>query len=77
MNVTNLLDFALPYSAEDGRCGMKKKRKTERRLMLAIMLNDLRKGKQQDFTSIELMIDYPTFERKVSEWIGSLNLKQS
>jgi hypothetical protein len=75
MTVTQLLDFALPYSAEDNRCGMKRKVKTERRMKLAAKLNDLRNGSIKEISGIEIMVDNATFDKKVAAWIASL--KQS
>lgn len=75
MTITALLDLALPYSAEDNRCGMKRKVKSERRIQLAYKLNDIRKGKAVTISGDELMIDYATFERKLQQWI--LSLKRS
>lgn len=76
MTITNLLDIALPYTAADHRCGLKKKNKTEKRMKLAALLNDLRNKRQHvDLKSIQIMADFAIFEQKVNEWIGSL--KQS
>lgn len=72
MTVTNLLDFALPFSAEDMRCGMKKRAKTEKRMKLAGLLNDLRNNKQVDLRKVPIMVDFATFEAKVNQWIESL-----
>jgi len=72
LTVTNLLDYALPFTASDLRCGMKKKAKTEKRLKLASLLNDLRNGKHVDLRQVNILVDYNTFEVKVNEWIGSL-----
>lgn len=72
MTVTNLLDYALPYSAEDMRCGLKKKAKTERRMKLAALLNNARNGRNVNLKQVNIMADFATFEKKVSEWIASL-----
>lgn len=72
MTVTQLLDYALPYSAEDHRCGLKKKAKTERRMKLAALLNNARNGRNVNLKQVSIMTDYATFEKKVSEWIGGL-----
>lgn len=72
MHVTQLLDIALPYSAADNRCGLQRKTKTERRLKLAALLNDIRNGKTVDLSTFEMMIDYSIFERKLTQWIEGL-----
>jgi hypothetical protein len=70
MTVTQLLDYALPYSAEDRRCGLKKKNKTEKRMKLAVLLNNARKGRSVDLKQVKIMTDYATFEQKVAAWIA-------
>lgn len=72
MTVTQLLDFALPYSAADMRCGMKKKAKTQRRLKLAALLNNMRSGRKVDLKQVKIMADFATFEGKVAQWIAGL-----
>lgn len=72
MTVTNLLDYALPYSAEDMRCGLKKKAKTERRMKLAALLNNARNGRNVNLKQVIIMADSATFEQKVIEWIAGL-----
>lgn len=74
MTVTQLLDYALPYSAEDRRCGMKRKVKTEKRMKLAVLLNNARKGRNVNLKQVKIMTDYATFEQKVNEWIGGLKI---
>lgn len=71
-NVTTLLDFALPYSDADKRCGMKKRAKTMARLKLAALLNIAKKGRHVNLRQVTIMVDFPTFEQKVIEWIAGL-----
>lgn len=73
MTILQLVESVLPLSAEDLRCGMKKAKKLKRRAALIYLLNDFKNGKDVDFSSIEIMVDFPTFERKLQEWISGLS----
>jgi len=44
MSVTQILDYWLPYTAADNKCGFEKAKKTRLRYNMAMLINDYKEG---------------------------------
>jgi len=57
MTVRQILDFALPYTAEESRCGMKKALKSKARIKLAEMIESYKRGDVVNWDAMQLSVD--------------------
>lgn len=54
MTITQILDQALPFTKEELRCGLKKKRKQEQRIKLATALYEYEQGKEINLSGFSI-----------------------
>jgi hypothetical protein len=57
MTIAQILDYALPYSAEELRCGIKKAQKGKARIKLAAMIEAYKRGDIVNWNALSLSVD--------------------